>query len=294
MNPAGAAPVAREIVWDVDGRQVAGQSWGQSGQRPVLALHGWLDNSASFATLGPALAGCHVVAPDLCGHGRSGHRSPDGGYQIWDDLPDLLAIVDDLGWDRFSLIGHSRGAIIAALLASVLGSRVGRLVLLDAVLPEPVAEDAVVEQLRRYVGDRRRLLHRVGRVFDAPEAAVAARRRQGLTADAAELLAMRNLRTVDGGYTWRTDPRLLGASAVKLTAGQGEAILRALTMPTLILLATSAAETSAAVAAAGQTLPDARVVTIEGGHHFHMESGMTGLMEHLGPFLDLPGQGEAD
>ncbi len=296
MRPdGGATQAAREVAWSVDGRQLAGQCWGQEGQRPVLALHGWLDNSASFTALGQVLAGCHVVAPDLCGHGCSDHRSPDGGYQIWDDLADLHAIVDDLGWDRFNLIGHSRGAIIAALLASVLGSRVCRLVLLDAVLPEPVAEEAVVEQLRRHVADRRRLLHRVGRVFDTPDEAVAARRRQGLSAGAAELLAMRNLRAVDGGYTWRTDPRLLGASAMKLTAGQGAAILRALTMPTLILLAESASETLAQAAfAACRALPDARVVTIEGSHHFHMESDLGGVMQHLEPFLDLPVCGKAD
>ena len=58
----------------VAGTTVAGlRSPGTGGQR-VLALHGWLDNAASFVPLAAQLPGLELVAIDLPGH-RSGRAS---------------------------------------------------------------------------------------------------------------------------------------------------------------------------------------------------------------------------
>ena len=103
-----SAGSAREMNWNVHGLELSGLAWGDPSGLPLLCLHGWLDNAASFAVLGPLLQGCHVVAPDLTGHGQSQRRSGDATYQIWDDLPEVLGIVEALGWDRFNLVGHSR------------------------------------------------------------------------------------------------------------------------------------------------------------------------------------------
>ena len=49
---------------------------------PILALHGWLDNALSFASLAPLLTDYHMIALDLSGQGLSDHRSPDATYHI--------------------------------------------------------------------------------------------------------------------------------------------------------------------------------------------------------------------
>jgi len=57
-----------------DGSSIAFQRWGCStNSKKVLCLHGWMDNSNSFAHLGPYLSnlGYDVVAVDMVGHGRS-------------------------------------------------------------------------------------------------------------------------------------------------------------------------------------------------------------------------------
>jgi pimeloyl-ACP methyl ester carboxylesterase len=278
--------LARELRWQVDGRTLAGQSWGEAGDKPLLALHGWLDNSASFALLAPLLHGYHVVAPDLSGHGRSDPRSADAGYQIWDDLPELHQIIAELGWERFAVLGHSRGAIIGALLAATLADRISHLVLLDAIVPEPFAEEAIVSQLQQFLLDRRRLLTRDNRVFASADAAVTARQEHGIGFEAARLLATRNLRPSEGGVTWTTDPRLYGASAVKLTAAQTTAVVRALTMPTLLLLADRApggAHTWAGKMSA--ELPDGTSAVVAGGHHFHMDGDLTSLARQIQDFI---------
>jgi pimeloyl-ACP methyl ester carboxylesterase len=278
------APLAQ--CWQVDGLQLAGLSWGDPTGRPLLALHGWLDNAASFSLLAPLLAGFHVVALDLTGHGLSDRRSDDATYQIWDDLPQILGVVDALGWDSFSLLGHSRGAIISTLLASTFPERVQRLVLLDAVMPRSVAEQECATQMRKFVQDKRRLLQRDTRVFESVEAAVATRVERGLPLAAARLLVERNLRSCPGGYTWTSDPRLRGASAVKLTAGQNQAVLEALDMPTLLLMAQEGfGRQPEGAASAKRYIGNLIVEQVAGGHHFHMEPCVAMVAQRIVDFL---------
>lgn len=274
------------MEWQVNGLTLKGLSWGEPNEKPLLALHGWLDNAASFAQLAPHLSGYYVVAPDLTGHGLSARRSPDASYQIWDDLPEICGVLDALGWDFFDLIGHSRGAIIATLLASTYPERVRHLVLLDAVIPQPIEEDAFPEQMRKALKDKVHFLSRENTVFPDLQDAVASRVRRGLSEDAAKLLVERNLRACPGGMTWTTDPRLHGASAVKLTKGQIKAVLNALHMPTLWLLAeNSATHGSELIEYVRQNINNLALQTIAGGHHFHMESGATVVAHHVDRFL---------
>ena len=107
---------ATELSWEANGLHIAGLAWGDPAAKPMLALHGWLDNAASFACLAPLLGEYYIVAVDLTGHGLSDKRSKDATYQIWDDLPQIASVLDQLGWERFDLVGHSRGAVIASLL----------------------------------------------------------------------------------------------------------------------------------------------------------------------------------
>ena len=276
----------RPLSWRVNELVVSGLSWGEPGASPLLALHGWLDNAASFSLLSPLLADHHVVALDLTGHGLSDWRCANATYQIWDDLPEVLAVVDALGWQDFNLVGHSRGAIISALLAATVPERVRRLVLLDAVMPEAVDEAAFPDQLRRFLNDKSRLQGRQNRVYKTVDEAAASRRERGLSAAAARIIAERNLRPCDAGVTWTTDPRLHGASAVKLTDGQIQAVLSRLAMPTLLLLAEDGFSRSReVVATARRHVPDLEVANVAGGHHFHMEAGVTGIAGTISQFL---------
>lgn len=283
MTPEGAT----ELQWEIHGLTLAGLAWGDPGHRPLLALHGWLDNAASFAMLAPHLPGYYIVALDLTGHGRSDWRSPDATYQVYDDLPQIAALLDILGWQSCDLVGHSRGAIISSLFAAAFPERIQRLVLLDGISPPPLAESEFALQMRNYVIEKKRLMGRKARVYSSIDQAVSVREEQGLGRDAASAIASRNLRATDGGYSWTTDPRLRGASAVKLTEGQVDTVLSALVMPTLLLLAEQglAATRTEQITALGEQIPGATVETIAGGHHFHMEEGVAKLGERILQFL---------
>ncbi len=282
MTPDTASPVE----WHVNGLKIAGLAWGQPDRTPLLALHGWLDNAASFAILAPMLDQYYVVALDLTGHGLSDCRSADASYNIWDDLPELVGVLDALGWERFCLMGHSRGAIISCLLTSALPERVERLVLLDAVLPEPVGEDLFPVQMRKFLYQKQHWMQRKNRVYPSIAAAVASRKSGSLPENAVRLLVERNLTPCEGGYTWSTDLRLRGASAVKLTMGQMRAILHAISMPTLLLLAEEGMGKYRDVAAqAIANLQHLELGHIAGGHHFHMEPGAAIVAQQIQRFL---------
>lgn len=263
----------RALSWQVNELTLHGLAWGEATGKPLLALHGWLDNAASFAVMAPLLAGYQVVAIDLTGHGRSDHRSADSGYQIWEDLPEIVGILEQLGWQTFDLVGHSRGAVISSLLAAAMPERIQRLVLLDAIGAPPVAESEFPAQLRRHLDDKQRLLSRDNRVFASAADAIAVRERRGLSNAAAQLLAERNLEPCEGGYTWSTDPRLTGASSVKLTTGHVHAVWQAITAPALLLLAEKGNLPGLAEygRTAQQHMPDLTIETLAGSHHFHME-----------------------
>ena len=270
------------LQWQVNNLKLAGLAWGNPQDKPVLALHGWLDNAASFACLAPVLEGYYVVALDLTGHGQSACRSADASYQIWDDLPEILGVLNALGWDSFQLIGHSRGAIIASLLASAFPERIRGLVLLDALSPHPVPEEQFPAQLRKALREKPRLAARTSRVFSSVEEAVATREKSGLAADAARMLVERNLRACSGGVTWTTDARLHGASAVKMSTGQINAVLGALDMPTLLILAGDSTMQPPGLAEYARRHVEQLVVqTVPGGHHFHMESGVREIAQQL-------------
>ena len=126
---------ARCLSLTVNGRRLEALAWGTPTGFPCLALHGWLDNANTFARLAPRLPQLHWVAIDLPGHGLSEHRSPDAKYHFIDWVGDVMAAADALGWQRFSLVGHSMGAAIAALCAGAYPNRVKRLALLDGLGP---------------------------------------------------------------------------------------------------------------------------------------------------------------
>jgi pimeloyl-ACP methyl ester carboxylesterase len=110
-----------EFSLDIALGRITGLRTGTPGAPKVRALHGWLDNAASFVPLAPWLPGIELVAPDLPGHGRSVHLPQGADYSFAGAVNSVLDIADALGWDRFALLGHSMGAGIGSLVAAAMG-----------------------------------------------------------------------------------------------------------------------------------------------------------------------------
>jgi pimeloyl-ACP methyl ester carboxylesterase len=257
-----------ECHYSINGLTLATLCWGDTAGMPVLALHGWLDNAASFSRLAPLLRGCHVVAVDLPGHGHSSHRLQQGSYNLWDDLLDLLSLVDTLGWDRFHLVGHSRGAMIATLLAVAAPERIATLSLLDGMVPVPVDAANCVEQLRRHIREYRRSGGPGRKIYGKFDDALQARcLAAGMTEETARPIVERGTEYSSLGYRWRHDTRVMAASAFKLTPEHVEAIIAALATPSVLLLAEQGVKQHFAALIESLSAHCAVVVTtLPGGH----------------------------
>jgi len=105
------------------------------GDGPALLLiGGWPQTWYAWREVMPALARHHtVVAVDSRGAGLS--DKPDDGYDAGTLANDLVALMTELGHTRFDVAGHDIGTWTAYALAADHPERVGRLAIIEAVIP---------------------------------------------------------------------------------------------------------------------------------------------------------------
>ncbi|MFN8034477.1 MAG: alpha/beta fold hydrolase [Acidimicrobiia bacterium] len=106
---------------------------GESGQRPTLVLvHGFGGGMVDFVDHVEAFDATHrVVTFDLRGHGASEGPEEPSRYSLDRFVRDVLAVLDALGVERFRLLGHSMGGMVARRLAGAVPHRLDALVLMD-------------------------------------------------------------------------------------------------------------------------------------------------------------------
>src|SRR5260370_4490871 len=81
---------------------------------PVLLVHGFGGAKEDFADQVPALAEhATVVTFDHRGHGASDHPADEAAYSLDRLVADTVTVADDLGFERFRLLGHSMGGMVA-------------------------------------------------------------------------------------------------------------------------------------------------------------------------------------
>lgn len=113
-----------------------GKWWGRQDVRPIVALHGWLDNSGSFDRIIPLLPD-HVgyLALDLPGHGRSAHLPPGVYYNTIDFLRTIETLRLQMKWDRLSFMSHSMGSQLSFYYSALKPDNVDMFVGIDVLKP---------------------------------------------------------------------------------------------------------------------------------------------------------------
>jgi pimeloyl-ACP methyl ester carboxylesterase len=100
----------------------------------VLLLHGYGESGDMWAPLAAALENDYtVIVPDLRGMGLSSH--PTGGFDKMTQGRDMQALLSALRIERYDVVAHDIGNMVAFALATQQPDRIGHLVLIDAPVP---------------------------------------------------------------------------------------------------------------------------------------------------------------
>ena len=277
----------KEIEIEIPGMTVRGFEAGPPDGAPVLALHGWLDNAAGFIPLCSHLPlGVRVLALDLPGHGFSDHRPVGAPYHFVDWVTVVMEVVDALGWDRFSLMGHSMGAGISSLVAGTFPERVGAVVFLEGLGPLAGKASEGPEDLREHILAGQRLVGRTIKPYPDKDAAtqmlMAA---TGMARESALLLVERGLMEVEGGFFWRSDPRMRQRSALRLTEEQVHHYLTRITARAILVQAKDGFSFDGDwMRKRREAISGLVVCEVEGNHHMHMQNPAQ-VMTQIAPFL---------
>ena len=253
--------------------RLAALAWGPAQAPPMLALHGWLDNAATFTRLAPLVDRFRWVALDFPGHGRSQHKTSFSPYLFVDYARVALEAATALGWERFCLTGHSLGANVATIMAAVARERVERLVLIEGIGPLTEEAARAPGRLTRYLHHMARLRARPLPVYSTPAEAVAVRvKASPMEPESAALIVARNLTAVPGGVSWRTDQKLTIISPTYLTEEHVLAFLQQIHAPTLLVrgvrgLLIEREQVSGRCA----RIADLSMVDLPGRHHLHLD-----------------------
>lgn len=121
--------------FETSGARIRGAVCGQGP--PLLLLHGFPQSHVMWRRIAPALARSHtVVATDLRGYGDSSRPESDARHEAYSKRSmarDQVEVMQSLGFERFAVVGHDRGARVAHRLALDHPERVTALAVLDIV-----------------------------------------------------------------------------------------------------------------------------------------------------------------
>ncbi len=201
-----------DFVISADGLNLAYDVTGAGA--PLLCLPGLTRNMEDFEPVVDAFADrAQVIRMDFRGRGASDWGDPST-YQIPVEAADVVALLDHLGLERVTILGTSRGGLVAMVMAAMARDRIAGVIFNDIgpeVMPEGLA------YIMDYLGlpPKAKTLEEAAAAFprhyapafrDVPEATWAA-------------MARRIFRQEDGRLVNRYDPRLREAVAPAFAPG---------------------------------------------------------------------------
>lgn len=258
----------------------------ESGRRWVF-LHGLMGYGMNWRRIVKSLESTErVLVYDQRGHGKS--WKPLTGYSPQDFADDLYLITQELGWDRFILVGHSMGARNALQFASQFPEKVEKLVLEDmgpegnpraldfynwlfSAIPAPFASRA---EAKEFFFNRFRQLV------------------QGRTGNPETLgayLYSNFIETEDGKVNWRFSPQVMKDIIQLGRVKEQWKEFKSLSMPTLVIRGESSTELSSETLDLMQSGNDqvSAVVIADAGHWVHSDQPEE-FIKVIRQFTDLP------
>lgn len=283
-----------EISFKLDDLTLAAIAYGNKHHQPVLCLHGYLDNAASFLPLIQQIAqegnlqpNKYIIALDWPGHGHSDHRNEGAHYHFFDYVSDLVALFSLNNWPAIDIVAHSMGAMVASAFAAAFPEKVKSLTLIDSFgfICAPVEQ--ATKQLRNGVLSRIKTVQPT-RTFTEEIAVKARMNVSDLMFDHAKLIVQRSLLPVkpkvehlDSGlnvdsssrlYRWRSDARLRTVSPYRLSLAQGQQLFSDIKCPLQLVYGDKGMHmVITGLEQFSSCVKNLTTTKLSGGHHVHME-----------------------
>ena len=127
---------------------------GHQDAPPIVLLHGYPQTSAMWCSVAPILArSFQVVCPDLRGYGKSEKPASDTSHSSFSKramAQDIVAVMKNLGHDKFFVGAHDRGARVAHRLGLDYPDSVESMVLLDIAPTREMYDSTTTKFARAY------------------------------------------------------------------------------------------------------------------------------------------------
>lgn len=266
-----------EVSYSCQYGTVAGLCWGKGNKKKILALHGWLDNAASFAQLAPLLVdiGYEVIAIDFAGHGHSDHRAKGHFNHFIDFVLDIQDVLNQLEWEKPILLGHSMGAAMAQMYSASFPEKIEKLIMIENIGPVPAYEKGTAasnlkEALVQWQNHTTEHKHFYLNVKTALKARIKA---TPILEENLYPMVERGLKKTNKGFHWRTDKRLRLRSPFRFSEDIIQDMLSSEKPKTQLILAepyTYALSYKSVDQRINKLNPD-NFTKIKGHHHLHMD-----------------------
>jgi len=221
-----------------NGKRLAGKRWGSlttPESTKIIALHGWLDNASTWDKIAPELAkkGAVFIALEFLGHGKSDHQD---NYTTLLYTSSTISAIKVIGWDKFTLIGHSMGAAVATFVAAVIPENIESLILIEGFGEFPTQLNSL-EVLRQGIEFRsKQFFDRQPKVYPDIKSAIRKLRENNanLAELSASLIVLRSLIKVEDGYSFSHDPRLVAPSIFRFNETDNKHFILGIKCPVLM------------------------------------------------------------
>lgn len=182
--------------------------------QPLLCLPGLTRNTRDFGFLKPHMASCRMIAMDYRGRGQSDYASDFHTYSVPQEAQDVIALLDHLELGKVTILGTSRGGLIAMALAAMHSDRLAGVILNDV---GPDIAPGGIERIMHYVG--RAPSHQSLKEAAETMAAALGPQFPDLTTDIWLALAAAQYEETPTGLTLRYDLRLRDALLAQAETG---------------------------------------------------------------------------
>jgi len=272
--------IAKPHSFKFEKSKLSALAWGDKDAPLWIALHGWMDNSASFIRIAPIIASnlkVRIIAIDFSGHGLSRHRPPRSEYSMWSYCHDVLDALEELGNPVVTLLGHSLGAGVANILAAIYPDSIKGIVLIDGLLGRLIEPENLINQLRDGISGQRRALPSEKR-YQCVEEAINLRVQKSLLPITPCTVGSIVTRSLSGnsqnGYKFTIDRQIATPRPVAFTQAQATAILSGIKCPCLLIQGTQGIVPKRDTNhSCRDSIKRLTIIELEGGHHLHLAKG---------------------